>query len=112
LPSPRREAQTGIYGDVKPLLLKGAPAETTKAAAKALERIGCKVTTTDPEGGVVEGVFATPWYELQHDIAVRVTPNGTGSRVDIRATSRLPGHDMGGNAALVKQLLDEIVLVQ
>jgi hypothetical protein len=33
-----------------------------------------------------------------------------GSRVDVRSTSRLAGHDMGENAAMVKQLLDEIVM--
>ena len=72
--------------------------------------MGCTVTVKDLESGVVEAVFRSPYYELEHDIAVRVTPEGAGSRVDVRAVSRVPGHDMGQNAALVKQLIDEIVL--
>jgi hypothetical protein len=43
-------------------------------------------------------------------VAVRVVMEGQGSRVDIRATSRLPGHDTGENAGLIKQLRNEIVL--
>lgn len=104
------DAQAAFFKDVKPLLLNAPPADVTAAAARAMERMGWRVTNSDAAAGVVEGVFRSPWYELEHDVAVRVTMEGQGSRVDIRATSRVPGHDMGGNAMLVKELTDEIVL--
>lgn len=109
--TPFAKAQAEFYDDIAPLKIPVAPAEATRAAAKAVERIGGAVTVSEVDAGVVEGVFHTPWYELAHDIAVRVLPDGNGSRVDVRATSRMPGADMGANASLVKQVLDEIVLV-
>jgi len=103
-------AQEGFYDDIKPLMLDAKPEAVTQAAARAIERLGWRVTHTDVEAGVVEAVYRSPWYELVHDVAVRVVLAGHGSRVDIRATSRLPGHDTGENAGLLKQLRNEIVL--
>lgn len=105
-----RDAQAAFYDDVKPLSVQARPADVTRAAAKAAERLGWEVTLSDPESGVVEAVYRSPWYELVHDIAVRVTPGGSGSRVDVRAVSRNAGHDMGVNASLVKQMLSETLL--
>jgi hypothetical protein len=104
------EAQAAFYKMLEPQLLDRPVARVAEAAVRAAERLGCTVTVKDLENGVVEAVFRSPYYELEHDIAVRVTPEGAGSRVDVRATSRLSGHDMGQNAALVKQMIDEIVL--
>lgn len=105
------EAQAKFFDDVKPLVLQAPVPEVTRAAAKATGRMGWQVTKLDPESGVVEAVYRSAWYELVYDIAIRVFPEKTGgSRVDVRSTSRTPGHDMGENAALVKQLLDEIVM--
>ena len=103
-------AQESFYDDLKPLMLDAKPEAVTQAAARAMERLGWRVSHTDADAGVVEGVYRSPWYELAHDVAVRVVMEGQGSRVDIRATSRLPGHDTGENAGLVKQLRNEIVL--
>ena len=105
------KAQADFYGDIKPQLMQGTVASVTAAAAKAAERIGWTVTRTDAEAGVLEAIYRSPWYELVHDVALRVTPDGEGVRVDVRATSRLPGHDMGGNAALVKDLVGELLQV-
>ena len=105
------EAQGKFFDDVKPLVLQAPEPQVTRAAAKAAERMGWTVTKTDPDSGVVEAVYRSAWYELVYDIAIRVMPETTGgSRVDVRSTSRVAGHDMGENAALVKQFLDEIVM--
>jgi Protein of unknown function (DUF1499) len=105
------KAQTEVYQDVKPLVLQASLSDVTRAASKAAARMGWSVTKADPDSGVVEAVYTSAWYELVHDIAIRVMPEATGgSRVDVRSTSRLAGHDMGENAAMVKQLLDEIVM--
>lgn len=105
------EAQGEFFEDVKPLVLPAKEPDVTRAAAKAAERMGWTVTKADPDSGVVEAVYRSAWYELVYDIAIRVMPEPAGgSRVDVRSTSRLAGHDMGENAALVKQFLDEIVM--
>lgn len=105
------EAQSKFFDDVKPLVLPGSEPDVTRAAAKAAERMGWQVTKMDPESGVVEAVYRSAWYELAYDIAIRVFPDDKGgSRIDVRSTSRTAGHDMGENAALVKQFLDELVM--
>jgi fatty-acyl-CoA synthase len=105
------EAQAKFFDDVKPLVLPAALPDVTRAAAKAAERMGWQVTKADPDSGVVEAVYRSAWYELVYDIAIRVFPEDKGSsRVDVRSTSRTAGHDMGENAALVKQFLDELVM--
>ncbi len=105
------EAQSKFFDDVKPLVLPASEPDATRAAAKAAERMGWQVTKADPDSGVVEAVYRSAWYELVYDIAIRVFPEDKGgSRVDVRSTSRTAGHDMGENAALVKQFLDELVM--
>lgn len=104
------DAQAAVYKDLEPLIVKQGVAEATAAAAKAADRLGWQVTVNNPRGGVVEAVYRSPWYNLPHDIAVRITREGEGSRIDVRSTSRLPGHDLGDNAAQVKQLIDEMAL--
>jgi fatty-acyl-CoA synthase len=104
------EAQKEVY-DLKPLRVKVLPADATVAAANAAERLGWTVVMSDPPGGHVEAIHETQWYGLVSDIAVRVTPDAGGSRIDVRSTSRLPGGDMGVNAGQVKSLLDEIALM-
>jgi fatty-acyl-CoA synthase len=106
------EAQKGAaqYDDLKPLIVRAKPADATVAAANAAKRLGWDVMMSDPPAGQMEAVNHTFWYGLTSDIAVRIVPEGTGSRVDVRSTSRLPNADMGANAAQVKEFLDEIAL--
>ena len=80
------------------------------AAANAAKRLGWDVMRSDPPGGQMEAINHSFWYGLTSDIAVRVLPEGAGSRIDVRSTSRLPNADLGSNAGQVKELLDEIAL--
>jgi uncharacterized protein (DUF1499 family) len=45
---------------------------------------------------------------FREDVAVRVLPDGEGSRVDIRSSSRYFESDLGSNAARVTKLIDDI----
>lgn len=101
-------AQAEFYRDLKPLVVKAQPADATVAAANAAKQLGWDVMLSDPPAGIVEAVYHSRWYGLAADISVRVIPDGQGSRIDARSTSRQPGPDMGANASRVQQLLDEI----
>jgi fatty-acyl-CoA synthase len=101
-------AQAEFYRDLKPLVVKAQPADATVAAANAAKRLGWDVMLSEPSAGIVEAVHHSRWYGLAADISVRVSPEGQGSRIDVRSTSRQPGADMGANASRVTQLLDEI----
>jgi len=103
-------AQAEVYRDIVPLLTEKPVADVVAVAAAAARRLGFRVTQSDPRAGVVEAVHDTGWYGLVYDVAVRVRREDRGARVDVRSTSRLAGHDLGENAALIKQLTDEIAL--
>jgi hypothetical protein len=45
---------------------------------------------------------------FREDVSIRVTPDGDGSRVDIRSASRYFESDLGSNAARISKLIDEI----
>ena len=58
--------------------------------------------------GRIEAVARTPIMGFREDVSIRVTPDGDGSRVDIRSASRYFESDLGSNAARVAKLIDEI----
>jgi uncharacterized protein (DUF1499 family) len=45
---------------------------------------------------------------FREDVAIRVTPDGEGSRVDIRSSSRYFESDLGSNAARVTKFIDDL----
>ncbi len=104
------EAQKKFYIDIEPLKVKQAPPQATLEAAKAARRLGWDVMMESPPDGMVEAVYHSPWYDLVYDVAVRVLPDGQGSRIDVRSTSRTNDRDMGEAATQLKQLVDEMAL--
>ncbi len=104
------EAQAAVYGHLKPLIVKQSVAEAAAQAVKSAQRLGWQVTVNNPRGGVMEAVYHSPWYDLAYDVAIRLVREGDATRIDVRSTSRLAGHDMGENAAQVKQIIDEMAL--
>ena len=58
--------------------------------------------------GRIEAVARTPIMGFREDVAIRVTPDGDGSRIDIRSASRYFESDLGSNAARISKLIDDI----
>jgi Protein of unknown function (DUF1499) len=58
--------------------------------------------------GHIEAVARTPIMGFREDVSVRITPDGDGSRVDIRSASRYFESDLGSNAARIGKLIDDI----
>ena len=56
----------------------------------------------------IEAVARTPIMGFREDVAIRITPDGEDSRVDIRSASRYFESDLGSNAALVRKLIDDL----
>jgi uncharacterized protein (DUF1499 family) len=53
-------------------------------------------------------VARTPIMGFREDVSIRATPDGEGSRVDIRSSSRYFESDLGSNAARITRLIDDI----
>jgi hypothetical protein len=58
--------------------------------------------------GRIEAVARTPIMGFREDVSIRMTPDGEGSRVDIRSSSRYFESDLGSNAARITRLIDDI----
>jgi hypothetical protein len=58
--------------------------------------------------GRIEAVARTPIMGFREDVSIRATPDGEGSRVDIRSSSRYFESDLGSNAARITRLIEDI----
>jgi len=58
--------------------------------------------------GRIEAVARTPIMGFREDVSIRVTPDGEGSRLDIRSSSRYFESDLGSNAARVTKFIDDV----
>src|SRR5580704_4333798 len=58
--------------------------------------------------GRIEAVARTPIMGFREDVSIRATPDGEGSLVDIRSSSRYFESDLGSHAARISRLIDDI----
>jgi uncharacterized protein (DUF1499 family) len=64
-----------------------------------------KSPALDESAGRIEAVVTTRWFGFQDDVAIRIAPAGTGSRVDMRSKSRVGRSDVGTNAQRIREFL-------
>jgi hypothetical protein len=58
--------------------------------------------------GHIEAIAQTLIMGFREDVTIRIKPDGEGSRVDIRSSSRYFESDLGSNASRVTKLIDDI----
>ncbi len=102
------EIQRKAYPDVKPLLLDAAPSDAFARARAAAEARGWEIASVRPEEGVLEATDTTGWFGFKDDIAIRVRRASTGSRIDVRSTSRVGKSDVGMNAKRIQEYLGKV----
>ena len=56
----------------------------------------------------IEAVARTPIMGFREDVSIRISPDGAGSKIDIRSSSRYFESDLGSNAARVTKLIEDI----
>ncbi len=102
------DAQAIGYPGIKPLLIN-APVDVVYSAALATVREnGWAVVTSSEAEGVIEATDTSRWFGFSDDIAIRITAQGEGARVDVRSVSRVGLSDLGANARRVETLLADI----
>jgi uncharacterized protein (DUF1499 family) len=97
--------QRAAYPDIVPLTLNLPPARAFDRALASARAMGWELVASDPAGGRVEATDTTFWFGFKDDVVVRVQPQESGSRVDVRSLSRVGGGDIGANAARVRKYL-------
>lgn len=105
--------QREAYPDIVPLELNLPPRTAYAAALTVVMKHKWPIAETRPptagrREASIEAVARTLLMGFPDDVVIRVSPLGTGSRIDLRSASRYGSHDLGANAARLRALLEEI----
>ncbi len=100
--------QRRAYPDIRPLVVDLPTDRAFDLALAAARTLGWRIVASAPQRRRIEASDQTFWFGFTDDIVVRVSPEGAGSRIDIRSTSRVGKGDTGTNAARVRAYLDQL----
>jgi len=99
------EQQLKAFPDIKPVIMKASPAQAFAAASAVVKSMGWQVAAAESSEGRIEATDTTFWYGFKDDVVIRIRPEGTGSRLDIRSKSRVGRSDIGTNAARIRKFV-------
>ena len=102
------EQQRKAYADIKPLDVAAPPREALQKAIDAARAMKWEVIGSDAATGRIEATDTTAWFGFKDDVVIRVRPNGTGSRIDVRSVSRVGRSDIGANAQRIREYLEKL----
>ena len=99
------QLQRQHYPDLAPVTVSQPARLVYERARLVAENQGWTIVTSDPDAGRLEATDTTWWFGFTDDIIVRLTPWGTGTRVDVRSVSRYGTTDTGTNARRIRRFL-------
>ena len=104
-PKVARQQRTA-YPDIQPVIFSSPMEQVFPQALTLVEKRGWKLVTAEPEEGRIEATVTTFWYGFKDDVIIRLTGVDTGTKVDMRSTSRFgSGGDGGTNANRIRSFL-------
>lgn len=102
-------AQKQAYPDIGPLELAGAtPGAAFDRALAAARHAGWAIVAADSAEGRIEATATTGWFGFKDDVVIRIRPDGSASRIDVRSVSRVGGSDVGTNARRIRSYLRRV----
>lgn len=102
------QQQRDGYPDLAPITLPQPLPEVFDRALAAAQQAGWDIVTADKSTGRIEATDTTRWFGFKDDVVVRLTPWGSGTRVDVRSVSRVGRSDVGTNARRIERYLDAL----
>jgi uncharacterized protein (DUF1499 family) len=96
------------YPDLAPVTVSLPPDRVFNRALDVVQRLGWETADSDQAAGRIEATDTSAWFGFKDDVVVRVTPWGTGARVDVRSVSRLRRNDGGEGARRIRDFLDAL----
>jgi hypothetical protein len=111
--------QRRAYPEVQPILLDVPVTVALERARQAVRDLGWRLIevpaqtgASDPQPSVrehrIEATSTSTLFRFVDDIVVRVRPEGNGSRIDARSTSRVGRSDLGANAERILAFADRL----
>lgn len=107
------EQQRAAYPDIEPVSLDVPVQKAYEIVQRLVTRrkwlvIDERAPLPPQRIGRIEAVARSPIMGFREDVAIRIAPDGDGSRVDIRSSSRYFEHDLGTNAARIAKLTEDL----
>ena len=107
------ERQRIAYPDVEPITLEVPALQAYDAALNVVKKrkwliLVDRAPQPPRREGKIEAIARTPIMGFREDIVIRVLPDGEGSRIDLRSSSRYFDHDLGANASRIARLIEDI----
>jgi uncharacterized protein (DUF1499 family) len=96
------------YPDIAPVTISLPPDRAFNRSLDVAQRMGWEIVAADQGSGRIEATDTTRWFGFKDDIVVRVTPWGSGARVDLRSVSRVGRSDVGTNAGRIREFLEAL----
>ncbi len=97
--------QRRAYPDLVPAILPLPSNQAFERAYRKAREMGWKIVDQNQAEGRIEATDTTRWFGFKDDIVIRVRPEATGSRVDVRSVSRVGKSDVGTNARRIRKYL-------
>jgi len=94
--------QAKAYPDLTPIMSSLSPAEAFDRALAICKENGWQVYLQDSQRGLIEAADTTFWFGFKDDVAIRIRPSDSGSKLDLRSVSRVGVSDMGLNAKRIR----------
>ncbi len=110
------EQQRAAYSEIAPDDTSASPQEAYDAVLKVITKRKWHIVDARPpqaagtsmREGRVEAIARTAILGFRDDVVVRIRATPDGARIDVRSASRYGRHDLGGNAARVSSLIDDV----
>jgi len=100
--------QRTAYPAIRPTSVPLPPEEIFEQALAAAQDEGWEIVAAVPSEGRIEATDTTLWWGFKDDVVIRIRPDDSGSRLDIRSKSRVGIGDVGTNAARVEAFLEQL----
>lgn len=109
-----REQQRRAYPEAVPVVLELGAEETYQLVLQAAQQMKWRIVDRAPPSvrsgnGRLDAVDRTPLMRFPDDITIRIRPLANQTRVDIRSVSRIGKHDLGTNAARIRNFSDILI---
>ena len=101
--------QRAAYPDLTPVRLALPIGQAFDHALATVHAMGWELVEADAESGHIEATDTTFWFRFKDDVVIRVRPEGSGSRIDIRSLSRVGGGDAGTNAKRIRAYMTRLM---
>lgn len=100
--------QRTAYPEIVAARLSIPPDKAFEQALAIAQSLGWDIVDRNLGADRIEATDTTFWFGFKDDIVIRVTPENSGSRIDIRSVSRVGRSDVGTNAKRIRKFLEKI----